>query len=191
MRQLVREGRESPLVRAHAEAVVASNPHLNPVDALFLHVRSLPYRYDEAILAAKGVSGDTAELLQGAPYQVEKFLLGGRGAVVGDCDDRAILLQSMLESRGVPTRFVLVRGPGRPDYSHVYSEAWTGAGWLPLDTIMDGNEGRPLFGAGDEVAPPDARDRVSVPVDGLGGISVGSAGLLIALLWFLGLPWRR
>jgi len=183
MRQLVREGRDDPRVAAYARALVEATPHLHPVEAVFRHAQSMPYAYDEDILARAGVDADASELLQGAPYQVGKTLLGGTGANVGDCDDRAILVQSLLGSLGVPTRFVLVRGPGRPDFSHVYSEAKVdGAGWVPLDTIMDGLGGRPLFGPGQEVGPPLARDRVTVEVDGVSWAHL--ALLAAAYLWW-------
>jgi transglutaminase-like putative cysteine protease len=125
----------------------------------------MPYAFDEKLLAEAGYGEDTSEFLQGAPFQVGKSLLEGPQNVVGDCDDRAILVQSLLESQGVPTRFVLVRGPGRPDYSHVYSEAAVGGSWIPLDTIMDGKEGRPFFGPGEEAQAPLARDRMSIGVN--------------------------
>ncbi len=51
----------------------------------------------------------------------------------GDCDDKAILLASMLESLGHPSRFVAIGfEPGT--YSHVYVETKIGANWIPLET---------------------------------------------------------
>jgi transglutaminase-like putative cysteine protease len=54
----------------------------------------------------------------------------------GDCDDKATLLATLLESIGHPTRFVAVgfRNPG--EYSHVYVETRAGnrASWIPLET---------------------------------------------------------
>lgn len=166
MRQLVVEGRADPLVHEFARNLIASNPDMHPVETVFRAAQSMRYAYDEEILGKAGVDDDTSELLQGAPYQVEKTLLGGPQANIGDCDDRAILVQSMLESVGFPTRFVLVRGPGRPDFSHVYSEVLVdGGGWAPLDTIMDGIGGRPLLGPGQEIGAPVARDRTTIAVD--------------------------
>jgi hypothetical protein len=187
MQRLVAEGRSDPAVSSYARWVIDSAPHLHPVEAVFRHVQGMPYAYDEEIVAARGIDPDTSELLQGAPLQVAKSLDGGPQSVVGDCDDRAILAQSLLESQGYGTRFVLVRGPGRPDYSHVYSEVSLDGAWVPLDTIMDGKGGRPLFGPGEEVGPPDARDRMSVGVDGL--VPTASGLLVIAAIaLFL---WRR
>ena len=51
----------------------------------------------------------------------------------GDCDDKSILLASLLESIGHPTRFVAIGlSPGK--YSHVYPETKIGDKWIPLET---------------------------------------------------------
>lgn len=184
MRQLVVEGRSDPLVRERAKAIVAGAA--DPIEAIFRHVQSMPYKYDEDILASRGLGSDTSELLQGAPFQVQRELTLGRESVEGDCDDRAILTQSLLESLGYKTRFVLVRGPKRDDFSHVYSEVQVGDRWLPLDTIMNGVDGRAFYAPGDEVgAREGARDRVSVAVD------LGSGSLLWPLALAVFMLWRR
>lgn len=54
----------------------------------------------------------------------------------GDCDDKATLLASMLESIGHPCRLVAV-GFLNPDvYQHVYVETRSGnkSAWIPLET---------------------------------------------------------
>lgn len=51
----------------------------------------------------------------------------------GDCDDKSILLASLLESTGHPTRFVAVGfTPG--EFAHVYVETLIGNRWVPLET---------------------------------------------------------
>jgi hypothetical protein len=51
----------------------------------------------------------------------------------GDCDDKSILLASLLESTGHPTRFVAVGfHPGH--YAHVLVEAKVGEKWVSLET---------------------------------------------------------
>lgn len=51
----------------------------------------------------------------------------------GDCDDKSLLLASLLESIGHPTRFVAVGfHPGK--YSHVYVETKLGKKWVGLET---------------------------------------------------------
>lgn len=51
----------------------------------------------------------------------------------GDCDDKSVLLASLLESIGHPTRFVAIGfSPGK--FSHVYVETKMGDKWVPLET---------------------------------------------------------
>ena len=167
MRRLVIEGARHPYVRLRARQIAASYPGAHPVDALFRHVRSMPYVRDETLAKQRGLPFDTSEILQGAPYQLQQEALGGRGAVTGDCDCRVILLHSMCEAIGYPTRFVVVRGPGRPDFSHVFGEVHVGDRWAAADTIMNGEGGRPLLELGQEIGPPVARDRTVIPLEGL------------------------
>lgn len=50
----------------------------------------------------------------------------------GDCDDKAVLLASLLAAVGHPTRFVAVGfKPGM--FSHVFVDTRYGPGWLSLD----------------------------------------------------------
>lgn len=51
----------------------------------------------------------------------------------GDCDDKSLLLASLLESIGHPTRFVAV-GKERNKFCHVLVETKVGDKWLPLET---------------------------------------------------------
>lgn len=175
-------------MRSFAERVVEANPLQHPVEAVYRAVQALPYRYDEEILAQRGIGSDTSELLQGAPYQVASIHSKGPERTEGDCDDRAILVQSLLESLGYQTSFVLVRGPDRPDYSHVYSEVELGGTKVPLDTIFNGTHGRAFYAPGDEPgAELGARDRISVPVEG----SCGGASLLLLAAFAAFLLGRR
>lgn len=51
----------------------------------------------------------------------------------GDCDDKSVLLASLLEAIGHPTRFVAISLiPGK--FCHVYVETKIGAAWVPLET---------------------------------------------------------
>lgn len=55
----------------------------------------------------------------------------------GDCDDQAMLLASLLEALGHPTKFVAM-GFGAPQqYSHVLTETLVGTRWVPLETTVD------------------------------------------------------
>ena len=51
----------------------------------------------------------------------------------GDCDDKSVLLASLLESIGHPTRFIAV-GFKPHNYSHVYLETKIGNTWIGLET---------------------------------------------------------
>jgi transglutaminase-like putative cysteine protease len=58
----------------------------------------------------------------------------------GDCDDHSILLASLMESIGHPTRFIAVGF--EPDvYEHVFVESKIGAEWTPFDTTEKHNPG--------------------------------------------------
>jgi len=58
----------------------------------------------------------------------------------GDCDDKSVLLASLLESIGHPTRFVAVGfTPGI--YSHVLVETKIGDKWISLETTEQVNVG--------------------------------------------------
>lgn len=59
----------------------------------------------------------------------------------GDCDDKSVLLASMLESLGYKTQFHAVGF--RPGVlSHVYPEVYFGTKWVPLETTEPWEPGR-------------------------------------------------
>lgn len=54
---------------------------------------------------------------------------------VGDCDDKAVLLASLLEAVGHPTGFVaLAFGPPPAPFSHVYTITRIGPRWIAAET---------------------------------------------------------
>jgi transglutaminase-like putative cysteine protease len=54
---------------------------------------------------------------------------------VGDCDDKSVLLASMLEATGHPTRFIALGfGPPPAPYSHVLVETRIGDEWIAAET---------------------------------------------------------
>jgi len=61
----------------------------------------------------------------------------------GDCDDHSILAASLLESIGVPSRFVIVKANpyNRSQYSHVYVEYLAEGTWKPFDTTLHSSAG--------------------------------------------------
>jgi transglutaminase-like putative cysteine protease len=52
--------------------------------------------------------------------------------MVGDCDDKATLLATLLESVGYPTRFVMAGYHGSA-YEHVYLQAFMHGHWVSMD----------------------------------------------------------
>jgi transglutaminase-like putative cysteine protease len=54
---------------------------------------------------------------------------------VGDCDDKSILLASLLRCIGRPSRYVAICLSGPSGYSHVYVETPMGKRWICLETI--------------------------------------------------------
>lgn len=51
----------------------------------------------------------------------------------GDCDDKSMLLATLIEALGYKTRFIAVgQQPGK--FQHVYVEVRLRDGWLPLET---------------------------------------------------------
>ncbi|MEN1705012.1 MAG: transglutaminase domain-containing protein [Planctomycetota bacterium] len=54
------------------------------------------------------------------------------GEAAGDCDDLATLIAAVLQSQGIPARFIVARtGPG--EWEHVLAAAVTDDGLLPID----------------------------------------------------------
>lgn len=51
--------------------------------------------------------------------------------LVGDCDDKATLLATLLEAVGYPTRFVM--GDYGAGFEHVYLQAFIDGEWMSLD----------------------------------------------------------
>ena len=70
----------------------------------------------------------------------------------GDCDDQAVLLASLLESIGHPTRFVAIKQSPMGPFVHVYTETKIGMGkggkWIPLETTENMEAGAPMRFAG-------------------------------------------
>ncbi len=119
MRRLSREGRKSMEVRDCAlglTAMLASKDYSGEVRALHAFVRDqIRYVNDP----------EDCELLQTPDKTLE---LG-----VGDCDDKSILLASLLGSIGYEVRYRAVGfEPGL--FEHVYVEVKLGERWIALET---------------------------------------------------------
>lgn len=119
MRRVVLEYRQNPVIIGTAQRVLASVPNKNwnaEIRALHEFVRDR-VRYTLDVNAVEVLQTPT-RLLQ---------------TLQGDCDDKSLLLATLLEASGHPARFVAVGFDG-VNLSHVLVEARNGADWLPLET---------------------------------------------------------
>lgn len=120
MSELVKAGKKNDTIRAKATLLVQSLPpkdRLAEIRALFSFVQNY-IRYVRDIRNVETL------------HYPEQIL----AQQFGDCDDKAILLASLLEAIGHPTRFVAVAfTPGM--FSHVFTDTRIGSGnkWLSLD----------------------------------------------------------
>lgn len=119
MRQMIRTGRKNPFVRVQAESLITGLPHK---------------AYGQQARECFHFVRDDVQYVRD-PRDVERIqtpeaLLQSRK---GDCDDKVVLLCSLLESIGHPTRLVVIGLHGGP-FSHVYCETRIGAHWVPCET---------------------------------------------------------
>jgi hypothetical protein len=122
MRALVQHGKIDPWVRQTAMVLVQDLPPKNralEIETLFEYVRDeVRYLPDP----------NDVEMLHWARRVLEQR--------AGDCDDKGVLLCSLLESIGYSTAFRAVGfKPG--EFSHVYCMVKFGPGWLPLDPSVE------------------------------------------------------
>lgn len=119
MRALVQRGKVSWPVRQRAQILIANLPQQDYVG----EARALHAWVRDHIRYTRDIRG--VETL----HTADKVLEIGQG----DCDDKSVLLASMLASIGFKTRFKAVGfRPGH--YVHVYPEALIGNRWVALET---------------------------------------------------------
>lgn len=119
MRALVREGRVDPVIRSAATSLVFLTPEKDPgaeVLALFDHVQNR-IRYVGDIHEVETLS------------TAAKTLLGQ----IGDCDDKSVLLASLFEAIGYPTRFVVAGYSCPGELEHVYCQVLCDQDWIDCD----------------------------------------------------------
>jgi transglutaminase-like putative cysteine protease len=136
MRQLVRRYKKALPIRQLAFAIIDRvRGHKN----FAAQVRAIHSYVQENIQFVKDVNG--VETLA-TPTKTLEY---GKG----DCDDQAVLLASLLESIGHPTRFVAIRMKPFGPYVHVFTETKIGARWIPLETTepWPAGVGPPRFAA--------------------------------------------
>lgn len=119
MRSLTLAGKKSPLVRQRAVMLtqgLGQKDYYGEIKALYRFVR-------DQIRYVKDVR-DVETLHSAAVVLTNKQ---------GDCDDKSLLLASLLESLGHRTRFVAV-GFRPQQFNHVYVEVYYNGNWVPLET---------------------------------------------------------
>lgn len=58
--------------------------------------------------------------------------------LTGDCDDKATLLATLLETMGLATRFAAIREQEDGPFTHVMAQVRLGSRWKNLETILPG-----------------------------------------------------
>lgn len=59
--------------------------------------------------------------------------IAARGRAMGDCDDHVLLLNTLLGTLGIKTKFTAVKINGSPMFNHVVSEAFVEHRWVTVD----------------------------------------------------------
>ena len=119
MRQLVRDGRKSMVVRDKALSLikgVGAKDWWGQVEQCHAWVRDTVQYVRDPV---------DVELVQ-APEATLRIM-------AGDCDDQSTLLCALLESIGHPTRFVAI-GFAPSAFEHVYCETMIGRSWVACET---------------------------------------------------------
>ncbi len=123
MAEMVKDFKINPKIRQIALSIIMTAPERDAMaetQTIFNWVRdTIKYRKDIA-----GV-----ETLQ-TPIQTIQFRSG-------DCDDQVILLNALLESVGIKTRFVVIAQKRRGVWNHIYSQALIGRDFYDMDPIRD------------------------------------------------------
>lgn len=119
MRQFTRAGKRKMPVRELALSLVRHNGSKDWIG----EVKSLHEFVRDEIRYVRDING--VETVQTPEVTLE---IGQ-----GDCDDQSVLLASMLESIGHPTRFVAI-GFKPFHYSHVMAETKIGDKWVSVET---------------------------------------------------------
>lgn len=119
MRGLVNSGKIDPLIRQAAMSIVYLQPEKDAYSealAIFNHVQN-NIRYVADVYGVETIA-TAAKTLQ------------GQG---GDCDDKSILLASLLEAIGYPTRFVVAGYSTPGSVEHVYVQIYLDDEWVDCD----------------------------------------------------------
>lgn len=117
---LVKRFKIVPEIRAMAEQIIAhvkQKDYAGEIRAIFEWVRD-KIRYTQDVRDIETLKTPDALL-----YSFQ-----------GDCDDKALLVATLLESIGYTTRFIAVGFTQPGEFDHVYAEVRLGTVWIALET---------------------------------------------------------
>jgi transglutaminase-like putative cysteine protease len=126
LEQLRVEYSRNPLVWQTALQIigrVGNNAQMEQADRLARYVR-------EKMIYVK--DPDTGEFVTAPDILIGR--INSQGYAQGDCDDHALLFNSLLGTVGIPTRFAGVKLPGSHTWNHVVSNFQIGPQWFEMDT---------------------------------------------------------
>lgn len=126
IRALVEEAKRDPWFREQAAAIVrhvAERDQVGEVEAVWSFVR------DRVRYLRDPWSPDGLEVFT-TPHRLLQDI--ERGTAAEDCDGHVILASALIETIGYPTRY-RIGGTPPDNYRHIWLEAKTNRGWLPLE----------------------------------------------------------
>jgi len=119
MRALVKRSKKHPVIRTLAVRLVNHLPQKDYVG----EIRAIHRFVRDQIRYTRDIRG--LETLQFPEITLKER--------AGDCDDKSVLVASLLESINVPTRFIAV-GYEAGSFCHVLPQARVGSKWLSVET---------------------------------------------------------
>jgi transglutaminase-like putative cysteine protease len=125
MAALVRQYKTDSGIHLLARQLTSGLPNQNQQGASILYVSALQQFVRDRIRYVQDV--ESVETLQTPPYTLQ--------VAAGDCDDKAILLDTLLASVGYATAFFAIGLNGGP-YQHVLAGVKLGTRLIPLETIV-------------------------------------------------------
>ncbi len=124
LRQFVSISQTSELAHAAVQDALAGTPEKNAGAEAAAIVGWIRQRYHYIQDPVE------VELVHDPRYLLRQ--IDRQGFFMGDCDDASVLLATLLETAGYPTRFV-VQGDSGESYAHVLVEAQLDGTWTPID----------------------------------------------------------
>lgn len=125
MTKLINNGKIDPMVIERARDIISDVPEKDyeqEADKIFKFVQK-NVRYTKDVAGVETLT---------APQRMLREI-ESRGHTFGDCDDKTILLGTLLESVGHQTRLVVTSQSPTKEFQHVYLEANLLGEWIPLD----------------------------------------------------------